>query len=109
MQDLDHFCHYFSHALQKSQTPPNTLLWVGNLLKYGRGYYRAEPTRPSHKPCSKWVAMDKKFSQFVSEVVNFSSQYGTQGSRSYTACNLEGGLNIYDGYGDRTEAFVLVS
>ena len=47
-------------------------------------------------------------SQFAVEVVNFSSQYGTQGSNTYTACNLAGGLRIYDGYGDRTEAFVLV-
>lgn len=49
-----------------------------------------------------------KISQFAKKVINFSSQYGTQGSRTYTACNLAGGLNIYDGYGDRTEAFVLV-
>ena len=53
--------------------------------------------------------MASKVSQFVKEVVNFSSQYGTHGSRSYTAANLAGGFNIYDGYGDRTEAFVLVS
>ncbi|CAI8016710.1 F-box/LRR-repeat protein 4 [Geodia barretti] len=51
--------------------------------------------------------MASKVSQFVKEVVNFSSQYGTHGSRSYTAANLAGGFNIYDGYGDRTEAFVL--
>lgn len=52
--------------------------------------------------------MAEKISQFAKDVVNFSSQYGTQGSRTYTACNLAGELNIYDGYGDRTEAFVLV-
>ena len=53
--------------------------------------------------------METKISQFAKEVVNFSSQYGTQGTHTYTACNLAGKLNIYDGYGDRTEAFVLVS
>lgn len=47
-------------------------------------------------------------SQFVREVVNFSSQYGTQGSNSYTASNLAGPLRVYDRYGDFVEAFVLV-
>ena len=47
-------------------------------------------------------------SQFAKAVVNFSSQYGTHGTRTYTASNLAGDLNIYDAYGDRTEAFVLV-
>ena len=65
----------------------------------------ANEIRPLNRPTS----MAEKLSQFVKEVVNFSSQYGTQGSHSYTACNLEGELRIYDGYGDRTEAFVLVS
>ena len=53
--------------------------------------------------------MATEVSQFVKKVVNFSSQYGTHSSRSYTAANLAGSLNIYDWYGDRTEAFVLVS
>lgn len=53
-----------------------------------------------------WMA--QVHSQFASEVVNFSSQYGTNGTHTYTACNLAGSLKIYDGYGDRTEAFVLV-
>ena len=52
--------------------------------------------------------MAADLSQFAAEVVNFSSQYGTQGSNTYTASNLAGELRIYDGYGDRTEAFVLV-
>ena len=52
--------------------------------------------------------MAADLSQFAAEVVNFSSQYGTEGSRTYTASNLAGGLRIYDSYGDRTEAFVLV-
>ena len=47
--------------------------------------------------------------QFASKVVNFSSQYGTAGTSSYTASNLASGLNVYPKYGDYTEAFVLVS
>ena len=54
------------------------------------------------------LSMAENLSQFAAEVVNFSSQYGTQGSGSYTASNLAGELRIYDSYGDRTEAFVLV-
>ena len=46
--------------------------------------------------------------QFAESVVNFSSQYGTAGSSSYTASNLAGSLRVYDRYGDFTEAFVLV-
>ena len=47
--------------------------------------------------------------QFASKVVNFSSQYGTAMSSSYTAINLASSPNIYPNYGDYTDAFVLVS
>lgn len=47
--------------------------------------------------------------QFAVKVVNFSSQYGTAGTSSYTASNLAASLNVYPKYGDYTEAFVLVS
>ena len=40
--------------------------------------------------------------------MNFSSQYGTARTASYTAGNLKGGLKVYDRYGDFPEAFVLV-
>ena len=46
--------------------------------------------------------------QFADEVGNFSSQYGTAGTSSYTAANLAGPLKVYSKYGDFTEAFVLV-
>ena len=45
---------------------------------------------------------------FAEEVVNFSSQYGTARTASYTAGNLKGGLKVYARYGDFQEAFVLV-
>ena len=51
----------------------------------------------------------KELTQFAEEVVNFSSQYGTAGTSSYTASNLAGDLNVYNKYGDYQEAFVLVN
>ena len=47
--------------------------------------------------------------QFASKVVNFSSQYGTAGTSSYTASNLASSPRVFPKYGDYTEAFVLVS
>ncbi|XP_061186169.1 F-box/LRR-repeat protein 4-like [Saccostrea echinata] len=45
-------------------------------------------------------------SQFALEVTDFSSQYGSETSISYTASNLAGKCNIYPGYGDFTQACV---
>ena len=47
--------------------------------------------------------------QFVKKVVSFSSQYGGDGSKSYTAGNLAGESYNFPAYGDFTQAFVLVS
>ncbi|XP_062574449.1 F-box/LRR-repeat protein 4-like [Saccostrea cucullata] len=44
--------------------------------------------------------------QFAVEVTDFSSQYGSETSISYTASNLAGRCNIYPGYGDFTQACV---
>ncbi len=46
--------------------------------------------------------------QFSEVVINFSSQYGSSNSQSYTAANLAGEPRIYDKYGDFQEALVLV-
>ncbi|XP_046548934.1 F-box/LRR-repeat protein 4-like [Haliotis rubra] len=43
---------------------------------------------------------------YAKDVVDFSSQYGSETSISYTACNLSGKSNIYPGYGDFTQACV---
>ncbi|KAL9967950.1 hypothetical protein ACROYT_G026265 [Oculina patagonica] len=51
--------------------------------------------------------MEKK--QVVKKVVSFSSQYGGEGSKSYTAGNLAGEDYNFPGYGDFTQAFVLRS
>lgn len=45
--------------------------------------------------------------QFAQEVVDFSSQYGSDTSISYTVSNLSGRCNIYPSYGDYTQAAVL--
>ncbi|ESP03193.1 hypothetical protein LOTGIDRAFT_224605 [Lottia gigantea] len=44
--------------------------------------------------------------QVGKEVVEFSSQYGSERSISYTAANLAGKESIYPGYGDFTQACV---
>ena len=51
---------------------------------------------------------DGEVTQFAEKVVNFSSQYGTEGSNSYVAANWAGNLRVYHKYGDFVEAFVLV-
>lgn len=47
--------------------------------------------------------------QTVNEVVDFSSQYGSDLSRSYTVANVVGETNIYPKYGDFTQSLVFVS
>ena len=47
--------------------------------------------------------------QYVSEVVDFSSQYGSDISISYTAYNITGKPSKFPDYGDFPQAFVMVS
>ena len=46
--------------------------------------------------------------QYAKEVVNFSSQYGSENSISYAATNLAGKETVFPKYGDFTAACVLV-
>lgn len=46
--------------------------------------------------------------QFVSDIRDFSSQYGSDISISYTAYNLAGKPSKYPDYGDYPQAFVMV-
>lgn len=46
--------------------------------------------------------------RFSKEVTDFSSQYGSETSISYTASNLAGRSNIFPSYGDFTQACVFV-
>lgn len=47
--------------------------------------------------------------QFVKEVCDFSSQYGSNSSISYTAYNIAGNPSKFPDYGDFPQAFVMVS
>lgn len=47
--------------------------------------------------------------QFVHDVVDFSSQYGSDISISYTAYNITGKPSKFPDYGDFPQAFVMVS
>ena len=59
-------------------------------------------------PCDEPVFKTLK-RQAASEVVNFSSQYGPDHSRSYTVHNVVGEYSIYPSYGDFTQTLVFVS
>lgn len=47
--------------------------------------------------------------QFVQNVEDFSSQYGSEISVSYTAFNLRGPPSNFPDYGDYPQAFVMVN
>ena len=47
--------------------------------------------------------------QTVNEVLDFSSQYGSDHSRSYTVDNVVGETNNFPHYGDFTQTLVFVS
>lgn len=47
--------------------------------------------------------------QFAKEVLDFSSQYGSETSISYAVPNIAGHSSIYPSYGDFTQACVFVS
>lgn len=47
-------------------------------------------------------------SQFASRVLEFSTQYGSDNSISYTACNITGRPSKYPNYGDFPETFAMV-
>jgi hypothetical protein len=47
--------------------------------------------------------------QFVHDIMDFSSQYGKEASKSYTVYNVKSFPNHYPKYGDFLESCVLVS
>lgn len=47
--------------------------------------------------------------QFAQRVLEFSSQYGSDFSISYTACNITGRPSKYPNYGDFPETFAMVT
>ena len=46
--------------------------------------------------------------QWVKEITDYSSQYGSETSISYTVPNLAGPSQLFPSYGDFTQAAVLV-
>lgn len=54
------------------------------------------------------VIEDNVVFQFSSEVVDFSSQYGSDISISYTASNLTGRPSKFPNYGDFPQSYVMV-
>lgn len=46
--------------------------------------------------------------QFAQRVLDFSSQYGSDYSISYTACNITGRPSKFPNYGDFPETFAMV-
>lgn len=64
----------------------------------------------SAKKCGKHrVTMDTFTIQFSSEVVDFTSQYGSDISISYTANNITGRPSNFPNYGDFPQSYVMVS
>lgn len=55
------------------------------------------------------VNKDIIYKQFVQNVVDFSSQYGTDYSISYTAFNITGKPSKFPDYGDFPETYAMVS
>lgn len=51
---------------------------------------------------------DVLITQFVQRVLEFSSQYGSDSSISYTACNITGRPSKFPNYGDFPETFAMV-
>lgn len=51
---------------------------------------------------------DLVIEQFVQDALDFSSQYGSDISISYTAYNISGRPSKYPDYGDFPQAFVMV-
>lgn len=50
-----------------------------------------------------------RIEQFVRRVIDFSSQYGSDSSISFTAHNITGKPSKFPGYGDFPETFAMVS
>lgn len=55
------------------------------------------------------IAPSVRIEQFVRRVVDFSSQYGSDASISFTAQNITGRPTKFPSYGDFPETFAMVS
>lgn len=62
-----------------------------------------------HELCHEMTRNATSISQFASRVLEFSSQYGSDNSISYTACNITGRPSKFPNYGDFPETYAMVS
>lgn len=75
-------------------------------MDYTRTYMDKKTARRVSK---QRCALDNFVFQFSSDVVDFSSQYGSDISISYTASNLTGRPSKFPNYGDFPQSYVMVS
>lgn len=75
-------------------------------IDYTRTYMDKKTIRRINKQRS---TLDNFVFQFSSDVVDFSSQYGSDISISYTASNLTGRPSKFPNYGDFPQSYVMVS
>jgi hypothetical protein len=68
------------------------------------------PIRPATAVSSRDMDNGEKYliQQHAEDVIDFSSQYGSIDSISYTAQNLTGSSRVFPAYGDHAEAFSMV-
>lgn len=75
-------------------------------MDYTRSYMDQTLSKSNNK---QRVTVDNFIFQFSAEVVDFSSQYGSDISISYTASNLTGKPSKFPNYGDFPQSYVMVS
>lgn len=75
-------------------------------IDYTRTYMNQKLTKQTNK---QHVTLENFVFQFSSKVTDFSSQYGSDISISYTASNLTGKPSKFPSYGDFPQSYVMVS
>lgn len=75
-------------------------------IDYTRTYMDSKQVRRINK---QRTTLENFVFQFSSEVVDFSSQYGSDISISYTASNVTGRPSKFPNYGDFPQSYVMVS
>jgi len=76
-------------------------------IDYTRIYM--DQQQATKKNSKQLVTMENFVFQFSTEVVDFTSQYGSDISISYTASNLTGRPSKFPNYGDFPQSYVMVS
>jgi len=82
---------------------------LGDIKKLCKPYIDYTRTYMDQKTIKQHVSVENFIVQFSSDVVDFSSQYGSDISISYTASNLTGRPSKFPNYGDFPQSYVMVS